>query len=338
MNNKLCFVIGPMRDMARLKRLAEEIIEPVVKEFGYRVETPDQPDMGKIMDQVIATLDRAELVIADLTGNNPNVCYELGIRHCLGRAYIVVREEKGDVAQDKPPFDIAAYRYASIDIDQVEAAKNNLWPVVKNTDDDIKKNEPVSNPVTDYYTVPLTEISPAAGLALGYYRNFVEPALQRLQDESRPILIGEGDNKEEIEKLLRGNVRLGIAIPKTLDQARHSYIGSKLVKQGFLKEAEFGAKPGEARPFTLYAWPGVTDACRLVDIPTTMNVMESAIQRRLKQPEPVYNDEWNVIEGREIVRFQVALNRELARLIRDRAELEGKVQILPWPEPWPVSR
>ena len=68
MSDKLCFVIGPMRDMARLNKFAYEVIRPLVQDKGYRVETPDRPDVGNIMDQVIATLDRAELVIADLTG------------------------------------------------------------------------------------------------------------------------------------------------------------------------------------------------------------------------------------------------------------------------------
>ena len=327
MNKKLCFVIGPMANMPRLNRLVREIIKPVVKEFGYRVETPDQPDMGKIMDQVIATLDQAELVIADLTGNNPNVCYELGLRHCLGRASIVVREKTGEAAQDKPPFDIAAYRHAFFNFNRVEAAKKALRSMVKKTTDDVETNQPISNPVTDYYAAPLTETSPAAGLALGYFRNFVEPALQKIRDETRPILIGE----QEIVGPLRKKVKLEIIIPQTLAQARLDYIGSNLVKKGLLKDAEFKRKPDEQRRFTLYAWPDTQNGCRLVDIPTTMNVMERAIQRRLKQSEPIYNKEWKIIEAQEIARFHSALNRELAQLIRNQAGLKGRVQIRPWP-------
>lgn len=338
MSNKLCFVIGPMRDMARLKRLATGIIDPIVQKFGYRVETPDSPEMGNIMDQVIATLDRADLVIADLTGNNPNVFYELGIRHCIGRPYIVVKEKKGDADQEKTPFDIAAYRYIEIDVDQVEAAKKVLAPVIENMHAKIEKNEQVPNPVTKFYTAPLTEMSPAAGLVLGYYRNFINPALMQIQNKNRAILVGESRNKKPIDPGLRENVRLDIVIPKTLDQARHTYIGSELVKQGLLKEAEFGTKPGEARPFTLYAWPDLKDACGLVDIPTTMNVMEDAIQRRLGQHKPDYNDEWNVIEAQEIARFQNTLDRELKRLFHEQADLKNKVSILCWPKDWPVSR
>ena len=108
MGDKLCFVIGPMRDLGRLKRLSENIISPLVSPLGYTVQTPERADVGNIMDQVIDSLDRADLVVADLTGSNPNVFYELAIRHSIGRAYVTVKEETGDPNEDRTPFDIAA--------------------------------------------------------------------------------------------------------------------------------------------------------------------------------------------------------------------------------------
>jgi hypothetical protein len=341
MKDKLCFVIGPMRDMDRLNKLAAEVIEPVVEPFGYPVETPASPQVGNIMSQVITRLDRAELVIADLTGNNPNVAYELAIRHCIGRAYIVVREEKPGSQEDKPPFDVAAYRYADIDLGNVEAARAALAPIVQDTEQAIQKQERFSNPVTDFYTAPLTEMSPASGLALGYFRNFVLPTLQKIQDKSRPVLVGEGKNKSVITDNQRQNVRLDLIIPRTLDQARHNYIGTCLVKAGLLKDAEFEKKPDETRPLTLYVWPASpvpADECRLVDVPTAMNVMEKSIQRRLGQPKPDYNDDWNFIEAQEIVRFRNALELELKDLLREQPGLKDRVDALPWPRHWPVSR
>lgn len=337
MSDKLCFVIGPMRDMARLNILADHVVAPVVGPLGYRVETPASPEVGNIMRQVITRLDRADLVIADLTGNNANVAYELAIRHCLGRAYIVVREEKPGATEDRPPFDVAAYRYAPIELGDPEAAKAALRPVVQDIAQTMQNNRPISNPVTDFYTVPLTEVSPAAGLALAYHRNFVLPTLEKIRDPKRAIRIGQGENKTVITTRQRQNVRLRIVIPRTLDQARHGYISLNLIQPGLLLDSAFEQKPDESRPFTLYAWPGeLADECRLVDIPTAMNPMEKSIQRRLGQPEPDYDDSWNFMEAQEVVRFRNALEREREALLREHPEY--KVEILEWPKDWPVSR
>lgn len=58
-----------------------------------------------IMDDVINLLWRARVVIADLTGKNPNVFYETGIAHTLGREVIQITQHMDDV-----PFDLRSIR------------------------------------------------------------------------------------------------------------------------------------------------------------------------------------------------------------------------------------
>jgi hypothetical protein len=58
-----------------------------------------------IMDDVINLLWRARVVIADLTGKNPNVFYETGIAHTLGRDVIQITQSMDDV-----PFDLRSIR------------------------------------------------------------------------------------------------------------------------------------------------------------------------------------------------------------------------------------
>lgn len=41
---------------------------------------------GRITDQIIDSIRNADAIIADLTGNNPNVMYELGYAHALSRS------------------------------------------------------------------------------------------------------------------------------------------------------------------------------------------------------------------------------------------------------------
>jgi tetratricopeptide (TPR) repeat protein len=55
---------------------------------------------GRITDQIIEAIKRADFVVADLTGNNPNVMYELGYAQALGKPTILLNQ-----AVDKTPFD-----------------------------------------------------------------------------------------------------------------------------------------------------------------------------------------------------------------------------------------
>ena len=57
------------------------------------------------MPQVVEELITAEVVIADLTGRNPNVFYELGVRHSISSNTILIAQDLGDV-----PFDVHAQR------------------------------------------------------------------------------------------------------------------------------------------------------------------------------------------------------------------------------------
>ncbi|MFY9299922.1 MAG: hypothetical protein WAO91_01860 [Candidatus Nitrosotenuis sp.] len=114
--SKRCFVISPIgpdrsdtRD--RSDQIFDYVIKPAVEKYGYRAIRADrEPKPGMITAQIIQHIIEDELVIADLTGHNPNVFYELALRHAFGKPCIQIKEEK-----DVLPFDIAGMR--TIDVD-----------------------------------------------------------------------------------------------------------------------------------------------------------------------------------------------------------------------------
>ena len=103
----------------RLKWLAEEVLQPILGD-GYAVFTPDVNELGNIMNHVIRSCDRADLVVADTTGNNPNVLYEMAILDAMGRPCIPVKF-KIDEKADAMPFDRAQYRYFVLDQEKTSA-------------------------------------------------------------------------------------------------------------------------------------------------------------------------------------------------------------------------
>lgn len=59
-----------------------------------------------IIQDVVSLIDRSRIVICDLSGRNPNVFYEAGIAHTLGREVILITQHADDV-----PFDLRHIRY-----------------------------------------------------------------------------------------------------------------------------------------------------------------------------------------------------------------------------------
>ena len=60
----------------------------------------------KIIQDVVSLIDRSRAVICDCSGRNPNVFYEIGIAHTLGREVILITRNKEDI-----PFDLQHLRY-----------------------------------------------------------------------------------------------------------------------------------------------------------------------------------------------------------------------------------
>jgi hypothetical protein len=75
--------------------LLREILTPILGEMGFSLVTAHElPDPSMIGMEAIAHLSNDRLVIADLTGLNSNVMYEVGVRHCL-RLPLVILAENG---------------------------------------------------------------------------------------------------------------------------------------------------------------------------------------------------------------------------------------------------
>jgi hypothetical protein len=103
---KLCFVISPIGAEGTPERNAADwFLEIVRAALGadYLIErADDHKKSGLITTQIIALIERADLIVADLTGHNPNVHYELGVAHAREKQ-VVPMMMKGDM----PPFDNA---------------------------------------------------------------------------------------------------------------------------------------------------------------------------------------------------------------------------------------
>lgn len=93
-SSKICFVVAPIGEpdsdaRKRSDQVLRHIICPAVQPLGYEPVRADQiSEPGIITTQIIQHIIDDPLVVADLSGWNPNVFYELALRHALRKPYV----------------------------------------------------------------------------------------------------------------------------------------------------------------------------------------------------------------------------------------------------------
>jgi len=103
------FVLMPFQ--ADLKPIYEDHISNVVRNLHLSVKRADDFfTANNVMTNVWEAINGARIIIADCTGRNPNVFYETGLAHVVGKPVILITQNNDDV-----PFDLRHIRYIHYD-------------------------------------------------------------------------------------------------------------------------------------------------------------------------------------------------------------------------------
>ena len=141
MGKKNVFVIMPFQEDFF------EVYKKMKEELGASFEFSNAGEEGNqqnILKDIIIPIYKADVVIADLTGVNPNVMYELGVAHSLNKKTIMITQDE----LSKLPFDLKSYRANQYSKDfskinkLIETLKINLNGAIDNTVD-------FGNPIID---------------------------------------------------------------------------------------------------------------------------------------------------------------------------------------------
>lgn len=99
------FVLMPFR--TELTPVYDDHIKSVARKLGLSIKRGDDFfSAHRIMKDVWAGIYNAKVIIADCTDRNPNVFYEIGIAHTIGKPVILITQSIDDV-----PFDIRDFRF-----------------------------------------------------------------------------------------------------------------------------------------------------------------------------------------------------------------------------------
>ena len=123
-----------------------DLIKEICERHGFEViRADDMYSTKQILEDIVKGINSADLIIADLTENNPNVFYELGIAHGLNKPVQIITQSITEL-----PFDISAYRVFTYSMiaNKYSEAKVNFNNLIGNLVN--HKTTLYGNPISDF--------------------------------------------------------------------------------------------------------------------------------------------------------------------------------------------
>lgn len=92
-NPKCVFVLMPFED--KFKTIYSNVLRPVIESLGYSISKADENlNIGVVIEQIQQSIRDAILIIADVSGRNPNVFYELGYAHAVNKNVLIITTDQ----------------------------------------------------------------------------------------------------------------------------------------------------------------------------------------------------------------------------------------------------
>lgn len=140
------FVITPFNE--DFLALYDELKRIFKEDFDF-TNAGDLDNQQNILQDIVEGIHQADVIIADLTGLNANVFYELGLAHAINKKVIIITQDLGEL-----PFDIKSYRANEYSLQfnklpkLIEELKKLLFGAIDNS---VKYGNPVSDYIPDFY-------------------------------------------------------------------------------------------------------------------------------------------------------------------------------------------
>ena len=123
-----CFVVMPFHSVFNSEY--EKVIRPAIEAAGLVSVRGDEIYTHQaIVEDIWYSIRKARVVVAELSGRNPNVMYEIGLAHAIGKPIVLITRNEDDV-----PFDLRALRYVFYDLNEPDWGtylRNQLTDILK---------------------------------------------------------------------------------------------------------------------------------------------------------------------------------------------------------------
>ena len=145
---KTCFVISPIgEENTEIREQADSVLRhiiiPALRDVGLTAMRSDSISTpGIISSQIIQHIINDKMIVADLSSHNPNVFYELALRHAFRKPVVQIIN-----AGEKIPFDVGGIRTVNYELSLdgvVKAAEKVRLQIEEALQSDFAAESPVS--------------------------------------------------------------------------------------------------------------------------------------------------------------------------------------------------
>lgn len=135
---KKCFIIMPFSSPAgydenHFSRVYDYIIRPACEKAGFEpVIAKDTAKTNLIALEILKHIVEYDMALCDISSRNPNVFYELGLRHAFNKKTVLIKDKRTET-----PFDIASLRYTeyseTLRVDEVQKTVDQVSKNLRET-------------------------------------------------------------------------------------------------------------------------------------------------------------------------------------------------------------
>lgn len=228
-NEKICYVIMPFSKLGKITEKKwtetfEELFKPAIEDAGLEYKCIRSTIRnGSFTKDILKNLKNANVVLADVSGTNPNVMWELGVRHTFSRRTILVVRK--DLSTEKIISDLKNYGvidYVLNPLPKVNAFKKKIKELLEGIEQEPERDD---SPVFDY-------LSDEELILSSYGRKQIINKLIGLMTEN-------GENLELTNGILSKTITLGRESEGNVTNSRYNLKGlEKLLVENYVNGGE----------------------------------------------------------------------------------------------------
>jgi hypothetical protein len=215
---KVCFFITPIGKNNSIERKrADQVQKHILMEVlgpKFKIVRADElPHAGSITHQIITLLYNADLVVADLTGSNANVAYELAVRHSFNKVSIHIIDKA-----DTIPFDLKDERTIVFDLNDIDSITSCKGELRKFVNVILKGNVPYNSLVFRTLSVAAATAEEKEGF-IEKISDQIESLATDVSSIETAIVMSDIDNIESINDTVKAIEKQNLVTTRRLASA-----------------------------------------------------------------------------------------------------------------------
>ena len=179
---------APGYELGHFGRVYEHLLKPAIIAAGYEPKRADDTvKTDYIVVGIIRMIVDSEMVLCDISAKNPNVMYELGIRHAFNKPVVLVK----DIGTEKM-FDIQGLRYTEYNESlRIDSVNKDLAKITNSVHETANTPEKDTNSIVHLAGIKAAEVPPT----------------QTISSDTQLILSAFGDLERKVDALQNSRQR-----------------------------------------------------------------------------------------------------------------------------------